>query len=114
MVVPAECRIHNHRRRLCAEGICSSAQTAIRAVWVPAFTGTTRGQDFRSILLTTKKPGLSDRAFEYWICEAALGRFVRDRGIVAIAIRIGFAVRFDFGLRLGAAAWALGELAFDF
>src|SRR5665647_2041711 len=48
-------------------------------------------------------------------CEKrGLRRFVGDRGVVAVSIGVGFTVGPDFGFRLGAAARAFCQLAFDF
>src|SRR3569832_994317 len=65
-----------------------------------------------------KKPGLSTGLFAL-ICKISLRGFVRDSGVVAVdigigLIAVGLAVRVGIGLRLGAAARALGELTFDF
>src|SRR5260370_22128965 len=64
----------------------------------------------------TKRPGLFDRAFCYFDQRSRLRRFIGDGGIVAVGIDValGISVRLGFGLGLGAAARALGELAFDF
>src|SRR6185312_9390347 len=63
----------------------------------------------------TKSPVSSTGLFQFawWI---SLRGFVRDSGIVAVSIGICLAVGLTvcFGLGLGAAARALGELAFDF
>src|ERR1700738_1528643 len=57
-----------------------------------------------------------DRAFDCLALrgERGLRRFVRDGGIIAIGVDVSFGVRAGLRLGLGAAARALGELAFDF
>jgi len=60
-----------------------------------------------------KKARSRDRALNFQISEASLRRLIRNRGVVAIGICVGITIG-GFGLGLGAAARALGELAFDF
>src|ERR1700738_4490078 len=67
--------------------------------------------------MTNKKSPVSRPGFRLFVLASlsyALRRFIRDGGIVTIGVGICFTVGFDFGLGLGAAARALGELAFDF
>src|SRR5882757_10777612 len=78
-------------------------------LWVLAFARTTDGSQQKARPI---RPG-----FSLQIRGSRLRRFVRNGGIVTFGVDIvAFCVTFGtgFGLGLGAAARALGELAFDF
>src|SRR6266576_4180550 len=79
-------------------------------LWVLAFARTTDG-------CAAKSPASRPGFLLLQIRGSRLRRFVRNGGIVTFGVDIvAFCVTFrtGFGLGLGAAARALGELAFDF
>src|SRR5712672_2589553 len=77
--------------------------------------------DFTKASRPNKKPGVAAGLLivrSARLNRVGLRRLVLDRGVIAIAVvgfvDLGFAVGLGAGFGLGAAARALGELAFDF